>query len=231
MRIIIQCAGDKPDEGYFRGNDGRIVNFVAHPELASPAAQTEHVLARPDDIATGSRTWRELVVEYNALAVTRGNGWGILQASRLYRPPIYNQLVTKFGAGSLFILSAGWGLIRSDFLTPNYDITFSSKAERMNQRRHDDRFQDLVQLDANSAEPIVFLGGKEYIPLFCLLTACSRAERLIYFNSSTPPVAPGCRLERYHTTRRTNWHYECANRLVAGTLIPVPPSPPSPRKA
>jgi hypothetical protein len=39
------------------------------------------------------------------------------------------RLVEKFGIEKVFILSAGWGLIRADFLTPNYDITFSGSAE------------------------------------------------------------------------------------------------------
>lgn len=76
-----------------------------------------------------------------------------------------------------------------------------------------------MQLDAGSTDPIVFLGGKDYLPLFCSLTTRSQAQRLIYFNSSTPPDAPGCRVEKFETSARTNWHYLCAEHLIAGTLV------------
>jgi hypothetical protein len=112
------------------------------------------------------------------------------QASRLYEPSAYGLLVEEFGPEKLFILSAGWGLIRSDFLTPNYDITFSSQADDGKRRRRD-VFQDLVQLDMASTEPIVFLGGKDYLALFSLLTRPSRAERRVFYNSATIPSAPG----------------------------------------
>src|SRR5204863_6230536 len=97
-----------------------------------------------------------------------------------------------------------WGLIRADFLTPNYDITFSSQAEDVKRRRRGDRFHDFGQFDKTSRDPILFLGGKDYLPLFSSLTTRSPAERLIYFNSSTPPDASGCRVERYETSVRTN---------------------------
>ena len=118
----------------------------------------------------------------------------------------------------MFVLSAGWGLIRADFLTPNYDITFSSEAGGVNRRRRSDRLQDFRLTDTNSLDPIVFLGGKDYLPLFCSLTSGSRAPRFVYFNSSTPPIAPGCTTERYHTAAKTNWHYLCAEALIAGKL-------------
>ena len=218
MRIVIQCAGSKREGGFFRAPDGRSVKFVAHPELASPGEQAAHVLARPDDIATGSQTWRDLVVEYNTAVASRGNLSGLWRASRLYEPPVYERLITKFGADSVYILSAGWGLIRATFLTPNYDITFSSQAEGMKRRRRGDRFQDFMQLDTGSTDPIVFLGGKDYLPLFCSLTTRSQAERLVYFTSSTQPDAQGCRVEKFETPARTNWHYLCAEKLIAGTL-------------
>ncbi len=219
MRLVIQCAGSKREGGFLRAPDGRSIKFVAHPELASTAEQAAHFLARPDDIATGSQTWRDLVVDYNAVSVTGGNLSGLWRASRLYEPPVYERLITKFGADSVYILSAGWGLIRATFLTPNYDITFSSQAEGMKRRRRGDRFQDFIQLDTGSTDPIVFLGGKDYLPLFCWLTIRSQAARLIYFNSSTPPYAPGCRVEKFETSARTNWHYLCAEKLIAGTLV------------
>ena len=50
-----------------------------------------------------------------------GNSLGLLPVYRLYANPVYERLVDKLGVANVYILSAGWGLIRADFLTPSYD--------------------------------------------------------------------------------------------------------------
>jgi len=67
-------------------------------------------------------------------------------------------------------------------------------------------------------EPIVFLGGKDYVRLFCALTSGAAGERTVFFNSATAPEAPGCVLERYETRTKTNWHYECAEAVIRGKV-------------
>lgn len=62
----------------------------------------------------------------------------------------------------------------------------------------------------------MFLGGKDYVPLFRRLTD-GVARRTVVFNSKTPPRVPEpvkCCL--FKTRIRTNWHYECAKKLVSG---------------
>src|SRR6202165_2153697 len=218
MRVVIQCAGSKRENGYFRANDGRTVNFVAHPELASPAARAERILARPDDIAKGSQTWRDLVLAYNRDAATTGNAWGLWRASRLYKAPVYDALVSRFGGEDVYILSAGWGLIRADFLTPRYDITFSEGVAWTRRRKRDD-FADWNQLPEGNGTPVVFFGGDKYVSLFCSLTASVCAERFIFFQSAHAPEAPHCRLIRYHGARNTNWQYDCAEDFLRGKLL------------
>ena len=75
-------------------------------------------------------------------------------------------------------------------------------------------------LPADTDEQVVFLGGKDYLPLFTRLTAPVRSARTVFYNSATLPDAPDCRLVRFSTTTRTNWHYECADALVRGDLAP-----------
>jgi hypothetical protein len=68
----------------------------------------------------------------------------------------------------------------------------------------------------------VFFGSKEYVPLFASLTgAAVKAERIVYYNSVTPPSAPGCKLVRFETRTRTNWQYECASAFLRGKLVLV----------
>lgn len=212
MIVMIQCAASKrPDAGSFRASDGRRVVFAANPGLA-PAGPNAY--AHPDENSGDGRSWREVLTEYNSEPSV--NPFGLLKAIYLYENPAYRRLAERFGLERLFILSAGWGLIRSDFLTPSYDITFSQSARKQPYKlRHPkDRYDDYRRLK-DADEPIVFFGGRDYVPLFTKLTDDARVERTVFFNSQTRPDAPGCTSKRYETTTRTNWHYECANAFLA----------------
>ena len=135
-----------------------------------------------------------------------------------YAHDAYRALVGRFGLERIFILSAGWGLIPASFLTPGYDITFAASADDWKRRRKGDRYEDFCML-SNDDDPIAFVGGKDYLPLFGTLTASLRARKVVFFNSRTQPDLPqGFELVRYRTTTRTNWHYECARELAGGTL-------------
>jgi hypothetical protein len=106
------------------------VSFVAHPELAPPAAGC--VYARPDDASQAGGTWREQLVAYNSSP--GDNPLGLLPAFELYENDIYRAMVKQCGVEKTYILSAGWGLIDAAFLTPAYDITFSAQADKFVRR-------------------------------------------------------------------------------------------------
>jgi hypothetical protein len=127
------------------------------------------------------------------------------------------RLTQQLGLENVFILSAGWGLISANFLAPQYDITFSQSAEAYKRRGKHEHYQDLCMLPGR-ADDIVFVGGKDYLPLFCTLTKSVGARKTAIYNSQRVPEAPGCRLERFETTTRTNWHYECANAMIDGAF-------------
>ena len=212
MRIVIQCANTKaPGAGSLRTSTGKPVSFVAQP-LGAPL-DGYVVFARPDDPAdVGGGSWRDLLTTYNA---TPSNPLKLAPAGRLYANHAYSDLVARFGLPQVYILSAGWGLIRGDFLTPRYDITFSGAADGYKRRTKADQYADYCQL-TDGAEPVAFFGGKDYLPLFCKLTSAIRAERTVFYASGVPPQAPGCRLVKYDTTTRTNWHYACVKGFLAG---------------
>lgn len=188
MRIVIQCASAKdPGAGTLRTPSGTPVSFVAKPAEASREDPCG-TYARPDDPVDGQgRTWRELLVAYNDAGANPDH---LVPAGRLYRPPVYSKLVDHFGLQNVYILSAGWGLVRGDFLLPRYDITFSSSADRHKRRTRHDQWADFPHLD-DTGEPIVFFGGKDYLPLFCLLTSGFMSPRKVFFRSATPPGRAG----------------------------------------
>lgn len=216
LKIVIQCAASKdPAAGMMTTAKGTPVLFVADPARAH--ARTDVAYARPDESAEDGQTWRDHVRAYNAQP--NGNAHGLLPAWRLYRHPAYAKLVERFGEANVFILSAGWGLIRADFLTPVYDITFSAQAEPFKRRRAHDAYSDFNMLEGRSDEPVAFFGAKDYLPLFCRLTEDYPGRRIGVFNSATEPQAHGVRFVRYHTRTRTNWHYEAVNAFLDGAFF------------
>ena len=150
MNIVIQCAGSKrANAGRMQRMDGTPVMFVAEPTYAP---DTQHLYARPDDLGEEGKSWRETLLEYNESS--EKNPWGLVRAADLYRPSAYSELVNRFGIDKVFILSAGWGLVRGDFRLPDYDITFSGQAEPYKRRRRTAGWADLNQLPAHTEEPV-----------------------------------------------------------------------------
>ena len=215
MIVVIQCAATKtPNAGCLQQQDGKNVKFVADPECAPTG--TGCVYARPDDITDTGRSWRDELQKYNALP--HDNPLRLLPAWQLYQNKTYRLLAKRYGLDRLYILSAGWGLIRSDFLTPMYDITFSNSACKFKRRRKKDNYEDLRMLPRTTVEPIVFFIGKAYIGLACDLTNEIKAEKFLFYNSKNVPHAPNFVRKRYLTNIRTNWHYQCAKDFMDGVI-------------
>lgn len=106
---------------------GRKVLFVADP---ASAPQSDSVIyKRPDDAASSGRSCRDMLEDYNRNRREdnpRDNPLGLLPAWKLYKNDAYGALAKHFGTDNLYILSAGWGLVKADYLLPCYDITFSA---------------------------------------------------------------------------------------------------------
>ncbi len=222
MIVVMQCAKTKRAEaGYMRTIDGQPVVFVAHPSGAPPKPNI--VYARPDEaIDTNSatdaqRTWRDEVEDYNLShnADPSYNPLNLLPANQFYNKPAYRILTDHLDPENFYILSAGWGLIKSSFLIPYYDIAFNSKSsERYQRRSPKDVYQDFAMLPNEISGPVIFLGGLKYVPLFCELTNEIKARRIVFHNSKQPPSAPKCEIYKFSTPQKTNWHYQCAKDLV-----------------
>lgn len=213
--VVIQCAGRKrPNAGHLRSSDGRNVLFVAEPDDAPK--DVPYAYAHPDGADDAGEPWREKLLQYNREPT--GNLLGLLPAWQLYQNPAYELLYRKCGPDNLYILSAGWGLIRADFLTPPYDITFSGSAEKYQRRYRRDPYDDFRMLPDDTINPVVFFGGKDYVGLFCELTGQVQGPRRVLYNANNAPKAPGCQTMRFHTNTRTNWQYEAASAYVEGRL-------------
>jgi hypothetical protein len=209
MKIVIQCASSKKDgAGYMKTKNGKRVMFVAQPQFAPQSDDV--VYHTPDSQSDWQESWRTRLEKYNKSP--GNNPLNLYPAYKLYKNEIYRKLANRFGVEHMYILSAGWGMIRADFLTPQYNITFSPRAEYYKRRKFlkTDPYFNMLPDDGDS--PIVFFGGKDYISLFCSLTAEFHSRRIVYYSSAIRPGAPGCEMKRFDpkSKRRTNWHYECA---------------------
>lgn len=214
MIVVMQCAGLKmPDAGCMRTAEGRKVKFVAHPDRA-PAA--DFLYAHPDDDAGMGETWRSKLLRYNE--APGENPLGLLRAFELYRNDVYRRLARHVGIENLFILSAGWGLIPASFLTPDYDITFTKTSDEYKRRTMSDSYRDFQMLPPDTKRPVVFIGSKEYVPLFVSLTSTLTAPRTLFYRTDTEPQAPGCKIVRYQSRGTTNWQYGCADHFINGKL-------------
>lgn len=216
MIVIIQCAaGKRSDAGHLVTCSGKLVEFVASPKRAPHRDDMEYAL--PDGLREDGTPWRKVLQDYNQNA--GDNPLRLYRAFELYRDDTYRRLAEVIGIDKLYILSAGWGLIRSDFLTPQYDITFNSRADAYKRRRKADHFDDYRMLSEDTRDEIVFFGGISYLPLFCSLTDMVPSRKVVFFNSKNPPPVSGCELRRFQgATRRTNWHYDCAKAFIHGTV-------------
>lgn len=214
MKIVIQCAARKfPDAGCMKDSNGNTVMFVAAPKLIQ--AHNNCIYQNPDDIAENGLSWRQKLLQYNDQG---SNPLNLFPAYKLYMNSTYEELVAKYGTDNIYILSAGWGLINADYLTPKYDITFTSSADKYKKRNKLDSYNDFYFLSNNCNDDLVFFGGKDYLPLFSKLTGNYYGNKVAFYNSKTVPETEGCQLIKFETTTRTNWHYECAKAFMNGAI-------------
>ena len=215
--VIVQGGEDKAaDAGHMVLADGRRVVFVAEPGVAP--SDPGMAYRRPDDRADGIQTFRDALVAYNA--TPEDNPLALLPAWRLYEDDAYRALAEGVGAENVFILSAGWGLIESNFLTPTYDITFSNGVATYKRRRPRDSYNDLRRLPSEGTSRIVFAGGADYIPLFLELTEGITAERIVYHHASRVPLAANAQFVPVESDDTNDWHLQWARDYAAGKVSP-----------
>jgi hypothetical protein len=226
MDVVIQCAAGKDEvAGRFRTHNGRAVYFVANPELCKNT--TEVMYARPDDRSDDpGLSWRDRLVQYEKTS-RKDNAFHLPEAYLLYKHKAYRDLVRRFGCEHVFILSAGWGLIRADYLTPPYDITFNKRAKQQNPPAFCNStvgYEYFQQIPRGGTGPIVFLGGRDYHILFSELTAPLNRGRIVYIrageSNSTWRATPKFEFDwrPFRVAALTNWHYQCADALATGKL-------------
>lgn len=228
--IIIQCAGSKNSKcGFFRKDekDEKKVIFVADPD--SSPEEGDVIFAHPDDNITEDKplTYREDLVQYNENRRNK-NPYDLCEALSLYKPSIYQQLKNLNNNIPVYILSAGWGLVRGSFLLPYYDITFSSNSRiDKYKRREDDKIdfhdfnhlkEDWRNLNLNEYNIYVFV-TKNYLDLFYKLMGeidgIGKNQITIFHLSDHIKKEKKFNYQLYkENSQRTNWHYSALKKFL-----------------
>ena len=223
FKVVMICAkGKQVNSNIIHLNFNEPITFVAQPNGVNTFLPDENILH-------SKMTWRDYV--------TKNQGPEIIpfKSYQLYIHGVYQNLFNFFG-DRLFILSAGWGLVKAEFRLPNYNITFSSSAKPEYKRvfnNLDPPFNDFNDLTYNhnvglnsENEDIVFIGSPDYIPLFIKLTQNLKCRKIIYWKRMKPkpipielPIPNNTFLYRfYNTAKNRNWHYELAQKYADGEI-------------
>jgi hypothetical protein len=211
FKVVMVCAGRK-NNSFFTAYPNE--NFVNNPE--------NNFEYHPDDIMNNS------ITSFREYLINNQNDTNLLRAYQLYSRNEYQYLYNKFKK-SFYILSAGWGLVNSEFRLPKYDITFSiANKVPLNTRRNKNLispvYDDFNQLNANDKEDIIFIGGKEYLNLFFKLTQNLDNRKIIfYFGANNLPMPNRNKKSfifiNYPSNNNRGWHYEVA-RYFCNYIIP-----------
>lgn len=231
MNIVIQCAASKHPGGSFKTRSGETVCFVANPKIASELApRPGYIYATPDDPCADAPgyTWRQRLEEY--VLNEPKNPLGLLDAYELYNPSfnplIYSNLAERFREKT-FILSAGWGLVQANYPIPTYNITFSSQAKKNKPWAYcasPSSYRYFQQIPAQNNDPVVFVGGRDYLPVFRSLVERLHRRTIVFAKAgdSAGKVRRMLPLEwevrPFQSEHSRTWHYECAAALSSGAL-------------
>ncbi len=216
FKVVMICAGGKHNS-FFKAYPKE--NFINKPKLSN-----EH---HPDDKMNDKKTsWRDYLIK-NQSDTNLKKAFDLYNPTKTKYPNIYINLFNRYKS-NFFILSAGWGLVNSDYRLPNYNITFSSSSKNKNAiRKNKSIYKDFNQFyDVNMVplispeEDIIYVGGNDYLELFYKLTENLPNRKIIYFNSKNnpKPIFGNYLYRRYIINYSTNWHYELANKISNGII-------------
>jgi hypothetical protein len=115
-------------------------------------------------------------------------------------------------------------LIRANFRTPDYNITFSTQAKKKKPwvwRNRKDRkrvwldFNHLQDVQTRNDELIHFFGGEDYRPLFYALVTRLPGKKIVHYKG-TVERRDGFEYQEYKGPEKNRtWHYRAAKEFIA----------------
>jgi len=203
FKVVMVCS---------RGKKGSF--FTIYPDEIFVNETEQNFEHHPDDLIPGKKiTWREYL-ENNQNDINLKSAFDLYLPNKY--PNIYSDLYTKFKT-NFYILSAGWGLVKSEFKLPKYDISFSASGNKKRKENINKPpiYNDFNQLEVSCEDDIVYVGGEKYLNLFYKLTQNLPNRKIIYYNINPPPNAHNGNYIyiRYIINYNINWYYQLAKDL------------------
>jgi len=232
MIVVIQCAGRKVPNAPTLTLNGNAVHFVAQP-------QDEQLDKRPwDQISGSNKTWTDCVKAYNEaggampgeyikLNIGTEENRQLMQCGNLYKPPVYGELMSACGLRNVYILSAGWGLVRADKFIPKYDVTFSQLGDISVRIAATDRLQCASLSDEipDNGEINLFI-SRVYAPYWSRLYRGAGQRTVLHWRlgQELPDGQYGTVIKHDCGKQGTNWQYTAARQFISGLGL-TPKSP------
>ena len=221
MKVVFQCAGEKQADAASLTLNGDVIEF-----LARPAGETNQRC--PWDLMPGSKKiWIDCVRdladndgkmpdEFSRLGI--GIGPGILyEAGKLYAKPIYDRLVSQIYLDNVYILSAGWGLIRGSRKIPDYDVTFSQSASPEKRVRPAARSRAAAITDEiPGTDEIHLFITPNYADYWTSLKNTFGTRAILHWRTGQRlPTGRYSRVQAHDCgEQRTNWQYKAATQFL-----------------
>jgi len=221
-KIVFICANKKkPNSDLKIGNN--IIKFRAISNPTANEYSPDEIISKTHlnelnnlmrfNLVIGS-TWRDLIYKNSK----KGNPLKLSKAYELYKEKLYGDLYTRFG-DRLYILSAGWGLVRSDMPLPKYDITFKSnnKIPINTIRKSQSRYKDFNHLNQN-IEDIIFIGTPGYLKLFYELTEPLICRKIVFWKGQNTLKIPlpnnSFELRSFESNNNRIWYKFLAKNVI-----------------
>lgn len=222
-KVVIQCAGGKVAAPTFLNENGVIA-------FRSKSFFSKNILAPWSTISGTSTTWIDIVHEYNERStlpqnISVQNDSVLINAADLYSNPAYRNLRECFGYESIFILSAGWGLVRGDTKIPPYDITFSNAAEGNCQITPSERVKyNSAKLNVGECDELhLFITRKylEYWNLFFSERMHDVKNVILHWRKGQYVPYGNYSVFEHDCEGKTNWHYQAVNQFLSSMSPPT----------
>lgn len=225
MVVVISCSGPKKGR-YLLNQNKQKIKFVSAPNYCNNTESAKDTLFfHPDDLIEDNKSGRDIVLEMQNESSYLTKAYELYKERLDLNDEIYVNLYNKFKS-NLYIISAGWGLIRADFKLPNYDITFKTGVSACNFRSFQALFNDFNHLkNIPIDEIIVFIGSPDYINLFYSMTKEIPNKKVIFWKLAGTPSNfkkilndKNYCFKYYKTSKRQGWYYELARKLINGDV-------------
>jgi hypothetical protein len=216
--IPVLCCSKSKSRKNFSYKEGTTKEDTTVHLVASPnkAPDDGTLYCTPDDQISDSstKTWRDLVLEQDYP--------DLVQAYLLYDPKnrykdIYKELHKKFD-NYFYIFSAGWGIVRSTYKLPAYNITYSAQGKPWAKRTKSMPWNDFNHLRDDVKEgkissdvEIVLFAGTGYLGPFYKLTSMIKNTKIITHMANGISKRTGYKYIPYCGTDKHTWCYQAAD--------------------